>query len=626
MYAKFWKRIFDFIISLIALVILSPLLVLLTVIGAIAMGGNPFFVQKRPGMIDKKIGKERIISLLKFRTMSNKTGSDGELLPDAQRLNKYGRFLRATSLDELPSLVNMLIGEISLVGPRPWLCKYLDYYSDWERQRHTVRPGLTGLAQVSGRNALTWKTRFEKDIEYVENISLRLDIKILLLTVKKVFIHEGIEFTNNQTIMEYFSDKDRGGRIIEETKKKALVLCGGLPQIALIEDLKSRGIETILLDMNDKVKAREYADKFYPVSVLDVDAVREIAVKEKVDYILTACADQVLLVVAQLCEELGLPWYIDYNTAKNVSDKSHMKRIFSENDVPTSKHIVSDQYNESIDDGMKYPLIVKPVDSYSSRGVKKVESKEELKKAFREAIEISRTKTAIVEEFVQGKELSVDVYVENGISHILCISQLDKIPGNSKFVINRCCYPARISEEEVKMVGEACQKIATAFGLLNSPMLVQLITTGERISVLEFCARTGGGDKFRLIKKATGFDVIKAVTDLTLGLYPHVGERSAESTYILDEFLYCDAGTFDRIEGLDEALESGLISEYFVLKTKGTPLNEATCSGDRVAYFTIQTDDYETLKRNQNLVNKAIKAVDEKGDDILRHELLDTME
>ncbi len=215
MYKRFWKRFFDFWIALIALIIFSPLLLILTVVGAIAMKGNPFFVQKRPGLIDKKTGKERIISLLKFRTMSNEKDAEGNLLPDEKRLNKYGKFLRASSCDELPSLVNLLIGSCSLVGPRPLLVKYLDFYSDWERQRHTVRPGITGLAQVSGRNAITWKNKFEKDIEYVNSVSLKTDLKILVLTVKKVFIREGIEFSgNNETIMDYFASREQ----IKETE------------------------------------------------------------------------------------------------------------------------------------------------------------------------------------------------------------------------------------------------------------------------------------------------------------------------------------------------------------------------------------------------------------------------
>ena len=186
MYAKFFKRLIDFTLSLIALVVLFPVLLILAIVGAIAMGGNPFFTQMRPGKIDKKTGKEKIFRLIKFRSMSNKKDKDGNLLPDNVRLNKYGRILRSTSLDELPELLNILVGDMSIVGPRPLAVQYLPYYNDEERKRHSVRPGLTGWAQVNGRTAISWEQRFKYDVEYVNKMSLTFDIKILFLTVLKV--------------------------------------------------------------------------------------------------------------------------------------------------------------------------------------------------------------------------------------------------------------------------------------------------------------------------------------------------------------------------------------------------------------------------------------------------------
>ena len=180
MYAKFFKRAIDFILSLCALIVLSPLLVILTIVGAICMKGNPFFVQKRPGK------NERIRSLLKFRTMTNEKDKDGKLLPDEIRLVSYGKFLRSTSLDELPSLINILIGDLSIIGPRPLLIEYLPWYTETEKHRHDVRPGLTGWAQVNGRNTVNWDRRFELDVEYVNNISFRFDLKIFLMTIQKV--------------------------------------------------------------------------------------------------------------------------------------------------------------------------------------------------------------------------------------------------------------------------------------------------------------------------------------------------------------------------------------------------------------------------------------------------------
>lgn len=190
MYSHFFKRLIDFLLSLIAILVLSPVLVILVIVGAIAMQGNPFFVQLRPGIIDKKTGKEKIFRLIKFRTMTNKKDSEGNLLPDEVRLVKYGRFLRSTSLDELPELFNILVGDMAIIGPRPQLVRDMVFMTEEQRKRHTVRPGLSGLAQVSGRNNITWEKKFEYDLEYIEKMSFFFDIKIIFKTVGKVFKRE----------------------------------------------------------------------------------------------------------------------------------------------------------------------------------------------------------------------------------------------------------------------------------------------------------------------------------------------------------------------------------------------------------------------------------------------------
>lgn len=202
-YAKYIKRGIDVFISLMALVLFWWVYAIIAVIVAINLGTPVFFTQDRPG----KNGK--IFKLYKFRSMSNAKDENGNLLPDKDRLNKFGRLLRSTSLDELPELFNMLKGDMSLIGPRPLLVKYLEHYNEFENRRHEVRPGLTGLAQVSGRNAATWKERFQKDVEYVNNISFALDIKIFFLTIKKVFVREGIEYKDTGTINDYFESSDR---------------------------------------------------------------------------------------------------------------------------------------------------------------------------------------------------------------------------------------------------------------------------------------------------------------------------------------------------------------------------------------------------------------------------------
>lgn len=187
MYAKCFKRVIDFVLSFIGLIVLSPIFLILIVLGAVFMKGNPFFTQKRPGK------NEKIFKLIKFRTMDNRKDKDGNLLPDEVRLNKYGRFLRSTSLDELPELFNILKGDMAIVGPRPLLVEYLPYYSEREKLRHSVRPGLTGYAQAHGRNSVTWEEKFEMDVKYVENITFIRDVIIIFDTVKAVLKRDGIE-------------------------------------------------------------------------------------------------------------------------------------------------------------------------------------------------------------------------------------------------------------------------------------------------------------------------------------------------------------------------------------------------------------------------------------------------
>ncbi len=222
MYAKFFKRIIDFLVSLTALLILFPILLILAIIGAIKMNGNPFFVQERPGRIDKKTGKEKIFKLIKFRTMANIKDESGELLPDDVRLNKYGAFLRSTSLDELPELLNILKGDMSIVGPRPQLVRDMVFMSAEQRKRHGIRPGLTGLAQVSGRNNITWEEKFEFDLEYMKKITFLGDLKILFRTVGKVFKREDVVREGTSSDMDFGDWLLKEGKIDEESYNKLM--------------------------------------------------------------------------------------------------------------------------------------------------------------------------------------------------------------------------------------------------------------------------------------------------------------------------------------------------------------------------------------------------------------------
>ena len=404
---------------------------------------------------------------------------------------------------------------------------------------------------------------------------------------------------------------------------KALVLAGGLPQVALIEELKQRGIKTVLADYNENPVAKQYADIFYQVSTLDVEAITKVAIKEKVDFLITVCTDQALLTVADVSESLGLPCYVDYQTALNVTNKAYMKKVFVENQISTAKYVIMTEFTDNTLESFKYPLIVKPVDCNSSKGVKKVFSKKEIKEAVGEAVKLSRTGNVVIEEYITGIELSVDVYIEDGKAHILAVSELDKIPENDKFIIFRSKCSTTIEKKLFEQIQKTAQQIAKAFKIKNSPMLIQMITDGERVFVLEFSARTGGGEKFLTIKKICGFDVIKAVVDLTLGIMPHFETSNAESKYCVSEFIYCRPGVFDSLIGFEELKKEGVVSNTMLFKWKGAKFESIENSGDRIAGYIIQGMTKEEIMKKHKKVLDKICVLDSEGNNMMRSDIME---
>jgi len=228
----------------------------------------------------------------------------------------------------------------------------------------------------------------------------------------------------------------------------------------------------------------------------------------------------------------------------------------------------------------------------------------------------------VVEEFIRGPELSVDVYVEQGTAHVLSVSQLDKIPEKDKFIIFRSKRPEHLSDGLCEQIRDTAQKIADAFGLKNSPMLIQMISDGERAYVLEFSARTGGGEKFRMIRRVCGFDVIGAVVDLTLGKLPAVSVEDFREKYFASEFIYCTPGVFDRFEGETELLEQGVLCDFYGFRSRGTAFDGINSSGDRVAGYSMIADSREALEEKHRLAVASLRVLDEEGRDMMRRDLL----
>lgn len=402
---------------------------------------------------------------------------------------------------------------------------------------------------------------------------------------------------------------------------KILVLAGGADQIALIKELKLRGHEVVLLDYFENPPAKPYADKHIVASTLDVEAVEKYAKAEKVSLICTACTDQALLTVSYVSERLGLPCYIDYQTGLNVTNKSFMKKVLTDNDIPTARFSIVDKPDKEKIQGFKFPLVVKPVDCNSSKGVKKVESIEEYRQYITEAIQYSRSNTAIVEEYKEGKEISADFYIENGVAKLLSATTSLKIKNRKSFTILCSDYPALNASQEIT-VTQIAQDISKAFNLDNTPLLVQMIANDNEINVIEFSARMGGGSKYKLIEVLSGVNIMSKYVDRILGGYPEV-KPSKQVDYCKMVYIYCNPGIYDHMEGLEMMKEEGMIDEYFLYKTQGMEIHKAETSGDRPSGYLCSASTADELSRKIKYVDSHIKAMSNIGVDMMMHGLLE---
>ena len=411
---------------------------------------------------------------------------------------------------------------------------------------------------------------------------------------------------------------------ISSTMKKIIILAGGNDQAALMEELKHYfhgDVELILLDMVKNVKARPYADRFVQISTMDREAVLSFAKEEKIDYILTACGDQPLSTMAYVSAQMGLPCYLTEEEVRDLTNKICMKHKMVENGIPTSKHIYVDKNTQEIDiSNLQFPLIVKPVDSNGSKGVKKVMNESELKPLLQEALHYSISQKAIIEEYKDGVELSVDAYVEGGIAKILCITTSNKIKENKDtFTILQSEYPPKVgySEDNIK---EIVQKIADVFELKDTPLLVQMIIGNGECNIIEFSARMGGGSKYHLINVLSGIDIMKVYVEMVMGNKPHVNPKKQWNNALMN-YIYCYPGSFAKLKNIEELKNEGIIYSYFIYKMPGSIIEKSNTSSDRVAAFLVVGNSSEEIKEKLKIANHKIEVLNQNGEDIMRHDL-----
>lgn len=401
---------------------------------------------------------------------------------------------------------------------------------------------------------------------------------------------------------------------------KVIVLAGGADQIALISELKKRGCYVVLVDYFQNPPAKEYADIHVVASTLDDAKVKEIAQEYGADLICTACTDQALLTVAKVSEELNLPCYISYQTALNVTNKTYMKQRMTQCSIPTSRYITTREVNLSQFADFEFPLVVKPADCNSSKGVIKVHDMVQLEEKLVEAISFSRTRTAIVEEFKEGDEVSADFYIEGSNVKYLSATSSLKIKNRNSFTIKSSVYPVITQEQKEKIISLA-QDIADAFNLNDCPLLIQMIVNGDEVNVIEFSARMGGGSKYHLIKVLSGVDIMSKYVDLILGDKPVVNP-SDQVKYARMNYVYCNPGILDRVEGFETLIADKVIDKSFIYKTRGMSITAAATSGDRAAGYLITAESQQELAKKEAVVESVLKVISAEGHDIMIHNLV----
>lgn len=398
---------------------------------------------------------------------------------------------------------------------------------------------------------------------------------------------------------------------------KVMVLAGGNDQIILIQHIRKRykNVVIILVDYLDNPVAKKYADYHLQISTLDKELVLENAKREKIERIFTACTDQALVTMAYVAEKMNLPTYISYEQACCITDKLRMKKIMFAADIPTSRYIEIEGKEQLDSVALSFPLVIKPTDSNSSKGIRKVLDRGELLSAYEEAISYSRGNKVILEEFFAGREYSIDVWVNEGKAHILLITETIKNKRREEgFQIVQSYYDKDIQTELSKVMQPIIQNLCEAFAIFNGPMIIQMLVNGEQVSVIELSARTGGGSKIDLIRKLAEYDVIENLLDCfegegnTQNVTPYQGWASMQ-------YVYMKKGIFSKIDGLDK-LYPGVIEKYFIYKEKSSKIEKAENSSDRVMGYLLMSDSRGELFEKQKQVETYLKVCNEKEEDM----------
>ena len=403
--------------------------------------------------------------------------------------------------------------------------------------------------------------------------------------------------------------------------KKAIVLGGTFPHRHLIKRLKDRGYHTILIDYYENPIAKEVADEHIQASTLDKDTVLQIARDRGVDLVITACVDQANVTACYVAEKLGLPHPYSYETSLDVTDKEAMKRIMTDNGIPTARHYKLTSLDQFDADRLKYPLIVKPADSNSSKGVRKIERNDgHAEEYISKALRISRNGAAIIEEFKTGREIGVDCMIKDHKAYVVMTRERRKIQSDSDGIqqIVGSFWPADITRSQLESLRLIAERIASAFKLDNTPLMIQTIVDGPEINVIEFGARIGGGENYHLIRELTGYDIIDESINSFLG--EEIGlDYHAAREYLFDNYIYMSAGRFGEMRIDASARDNILYSNVY--RKPGAEVGPDISSNNRVGVFVVKARDTDSLQAKADNVIANMEVYGFDGEPAMRKDI-----
>ena len=414
--------------------------------------------------------------------------------------------------------------------------------------------------------------------------------------------------------------------------KKAIVLGGTYPHSALIQKLKARGYYTILVDYLDHPAAKPFADEHIQESTLDMDKVCQIAKERNAELVISTCVDQANVTCCYVAEKLGLPKPYSYETSLNVTDKVRMKRIMIENGIPTAHHYQISSIEEFDKDKLRYPIIVKPADANSSKGVRRIDAGDKNAESYiKDALLLSRNGKAIVEEFIIGREIGADCMIVNGKAHVIMTRERRKINKNNTDAIQQIYgsfWPASLSAENIEDLRIIAERIAKAFDIYNAPLMMQTILSDDGFDVIEFGARIGGGDNYQIIEELTGYDIIQNSIRSFLGEPIQIADLNADRPKLLmDNYIYVQP---PREEGKDEqtfgCIEYSPIAEKYmeykkVYRLKGDSIGYKISSNNRVGCFVVSGKTEQELLDKQMIVVENMEVYDIDGNPIMRKDI-----